>query len=114
MTRTQKQKYEQFLISKINRAKPVGFDRPAGEFTPGMFDFQMAINQWALRCGRAAIFAGTGMGKTIMSLDWAKAIAQLTGKPVLILAPLAVSAQTIREGKKFGIEVTAGAFTPGE
>lgn len=64
---------------------------------------QNDITAWALRRGRAAIFAGTGLGKTLMELVWAHHVAEYTGKPVLAFAPLAVSAQHIREGEKFGI-----------
>lgn len=65
---------------------------------------QHDIVRWALRRGRAAIFAGTGLGKTFMELSWADQVSDFTGKPVLIFAPLAVAAQHIREAKKFGID----------
>jgi hypothetical protein len=82
-----------------------------GGFTPVwmpevLFDFQRAIVEWALRKGRAALFVDTGLGKTIMQLVWAENVVRHTGRPVIILAPLAVSNQTIREGKRFGITVT--------
>ena len=64
-----------------------------------LFDFQRDIVRWALRRGRAAIFADCGLGKTPMQLEWAR---HIPGR-VLILAPLAVSAQTVREAAKFGI-----------
>ncbi len=64
---------------------------------------QHDIVRWALRRGRAAIFAGTGLGKTLMELTWADKVSNHTGKPVLIFAPLAVSAQHIREADKFGL-----------
>jgi len=60
-----------------------------------------------LQKGKAAIFAGTGLGKTLMQLEWANKIHQTTNGDILILAPLAVSRQTVREGIKFGIEVTS-------
>lgn len=69
-----------------------------------LFDFQRSLVEWAIRKGRAAIFADCGLGKTAMQLTWAENVARHTGKPVLILTPLAVSAQTIREAEKFGIE----------
>lgn len=65
-------------------------------------DHQRDIVRWSLRRGRAAIFAGTGLGKTLMELAWAEKVAEYTGKPVLIFAPLAVAAQHIREATKFG------------
>lgn len=68
-----------------------------------MFDHQRAIVSWALRRGRAAIFAGTGLGKTAMELVWGNAVADHTDKPVLVFTPLAVSQQHIREGNKFGV-----------
>lgn len=67
--------------------------------------FQHAIVSWAVRRGRAAIFADTGLGKTIMQLSWANEVQSHTNGKVLILAPLAVSEQTIEEGAKFGIDV---------
>lgn len=69
-----------------------------------LFDFQQALVQWAVRKGRGAIFADCGLGKTAMQLTWAENVARKTKKPVLILTPLAVAPQTIREGEKFGIE----------
>ena len=68
-----------------------------------LFPHQRDIVAWALRRGRAAIFAGTGLGKTAMELVWSDAVARHTGKPVLIFAPLAVSQQHIREAGKFGL-----------
>lgn len=71
---------------------------------PGfLFQHQRDIVAWSLRRGRAAIFAGTGLGKTAMELVWSDIVARHTGKPVLIFAPLAVSQQHIREAKKFGL-----------
>jgi len=71
---------------------------------PGfMFPHQRDIASWALRRGRAAVFAGTGLGKTLIELVWAEAVASHTGKPVLIFAPLAVASQHIREAGKFGM-----------
>lgn len=109
--------YDAFLESKRLRVEPCGFDVPDADLNPALFDFQRAITRWALRRGRAAIFADCGLGKTPMQLEWARHVAEKTGKPVLILAPLAVSQQTQREGKKFGILVnycrSQGTATPG-
>lgn len=69
-----------------------------------LFDFQRALVDWAIRKGRAAIFADCGLGKTPMQLVWAENVRRQTNKPVLILTPLAVSAQTVREADKFGID----------
>ena len=70
-----------------------------------LFDFQGALVGWAIRKGRAAIFADCGLGKTPMQLVWAENVRRQTDRPVLIVTPLAVSKQTIEEGAKFGIEV---------
>jgi len=91
--------YEQFLTGKQVALAPCGIE--PREPSPMLFDFQRDIVKWALRRGRACIFADCGMGKTPMQLEWAK---QIPGD-VLILAPLAVSQQTVSEGIKFGVSV---------
>lgn len=97
--------YDEFLQSKTMRIKESGFESQNG-FNPMLFDFQKDITKWALKKGKAAIFAGCGLGKTPIQLEWAKHVCQETGGDVLILAPLAVSNQTQKEGLKFGIETT--------
>ena len=82
-----------------------GFDIDASELNGKMFDFQKFIVQRALKAGKYAIFADCGLGKTLMQLEWANRVNRHTNKPVLILAPLAVAGQTIKEGIKFGIDV---------
>lgn len=69
------------------------------------FDYQRRIIEWSMRIGRAAIFADCGLGKTLMQVCWADAVARHTGKPVLILAPLAITSQTVRDGKRFGFDI---------
>lgn len=78
------------------------------------FDFQDQLIAWALRKGRAGIFADCGLGKTLMELDWADQVHAQTGKPVLLLTPLAVGYQTEAEAEKFGIEaaVSRDGSTP--
>lgn len=73
-----------------------------------LFPHQRDIVSWSLRRGRSALFAGTGLGKSLMELAWAQAVSRYTGKPVLHLAPLAVSAQMVREAEKFGIPAHMG------
>lgn len=78
-----------------------------------LFDFQRELVGWAVRKGRAAIFADCGMGKTPMQLAWADAVVRHTNRPVLVLTPLAVGAQTVKEAAKFGIEAQrSGDGTP--
>lgn len=100
-----KSDYDSFIESKAITVKPFGFDVPTEELNPMLFDFQRDIVRWALAKGKAAIFAGCGDGKTAMQLEWAEQIRRRTGGKVLIIAPLAVSAQTQREGEKFGVAV---------
>jgi len=95
-------RYDDFLKNKLKYSDSVGFD-PLYK-NESLFEFQTDITNWAIRRGRAAIFADCGMGKTIMQLAWAANVHHNTAKPVLILSPLAVSRQTAREGEKFGID----------
>ncbi len=98
-----KRNYDEFLKSKGIKYKPSGFE--VGSVNEKLFDFQRDMIIWALRKGKAAIFAGTGLGKTFCQLEWAKHVAEHTKGNVLILAPLAVAQQTVREGEKFNVEV---------
>lgn len=91
--------YDTFLASKRLVVPSSGID--VADLHPALFPFQRDMTRWALRKGRAAIFADTGLGKTLMQLAWA----QHAGKRVLILAPLGVARQTVREGERWGIEV---------
>lgn len=96
--------YLDFINSKVRAQVPTG--HVPFELNKNLFDFQRAIVDWALRKGRAAIFADTGLGKSLMQLSWCDDVAKQTLQPVLIVAPLAVSEQTISEGNRFGIQVT--------
>ena len=95
--------YARFVASKMAADPSTGFE-PEGEIHPALFDYQRDVVRWALRRGRAAIFAGTGLGKTLMQLAWADAVATHTAGRVLILAPLAVATQTAREARAFNID----------
>lgn len=97
--------YNEFLESKVKSHTLSGFDVNEKELNKKMFPFQKFITKRALRAGKYAIFADCGLGKTLMQLEWALRVNKHTGRPVLILAPLAVSGQTINEGKKFHIDV---------
>ncbi len=93
--------YESFLAGKARRAVPCGFE-PRG-LNPALFGFQRDVVRWACRKGKAAVFADCGLGKTLVQLEWARQVCGETGGRVLVLAPLAVARQTVREGEKFGI-----------
>jgi len=91
--------YQEFLQKKKLTWSSAGLDFKTN--SPHLFDFQRDIVNWALKKGRCAVFAGTGLGKTRMQLEWA---AHIPGD-VLILAPLAVSMQTVAEGQLIGVNV---------
>ena len=95
--------YNEFLKSKSKSIKPSGISE-FGRLPDAMFDHQVAITKWALRLGRAAIFAGTGLGKSIMQLSWGDHVNKHTRKPVLILTPLAVTHGIKKDADKFGID----------
>ena len=95
--------YSEFLQEKEIVDRPSGFLIPELNLNSNLFDWQKVLVKWALSRGRAAIFASTGLGKTLMQLEWANHVCRHSRKPVLILAPLAVSEQTQQEGEKFGI-----------
>lgn len=96
--------YSTFLASKRQLAPDAGFPCEPGELPDTLKDFQRALTAWALRKGRAALFASTGLGKTRMQVVWAERVAAHTGGRVLILAPLAVARQTADEATRIGIE----------
>lgn len=98
--------YHDFLAAKSRMAAARGFD--ADLSGSALFPFQRAAVEWALRMGRAALFEDTGLGKTAQQLVWAQHVVEHTGRPVLILAPLAVAAQTEREARKFGVPDARG------
>lgn len=96
--------YREFLERKKQVGADSGFE-PI--WMPSLlFDFQKELTTWAIRKGRAAIFADCGLGKTFMQLVWAENIHRKTGKRVLILTPLAVGQQTINEAGKIGVEAS--------
>lgn len=94
--------YRAFLEAKSQSDNKEGF-KPI--YLPDtLFDFQKALTDWTVWKGRGAVFADCGLGKTLIQLVWAENIVRKTNKPVLVLTPLAVASQTVREGEKFGIE----------
>lgn len=97
--------YQEFLKQKQKLIVESGFDIDDSKLNKHLFDFQKFIVKRALKAGKYAIFADCGLGKTLMQLEWANRVATETNGWVLILAPLAVKAQTIKEGLKFGIYV---------
>jgi DNA modification methylase len=94
--------YREFLKSKVRIHAAAGRDVDPSEVNHTLFEFQKDIVRWAVKRGRCAVFADTGLGKTFIQLEWAR----LVGGPVLIFAPLSVGRQTAREAKKLGLTVT--------
>lgn len=92
--------YADFLASKRRRVEPEGRDVRTSDVNPRLHPWQAEIVTWAVRVGRAAIWAHTGLGKTWMQLEWAR----LSGKTALVIAPLAVCHQTVREAAMLGID----------
>ena len=97
--------YSKFLQSKQFTFAPSDIKAEQYTISPMLYDFQRDITNWALQKGKACIFADCGLGKTPMQLEWSRVIYDITKKNILILAPLAVSMQTKREGGKFNINV---------
>lgn len=98
--------YDEFLRKKEFKIETSGFDVDKEKLHETLFDFQKDIVKWALKKGKAAIFAGTGLGKTIMQLEWSRQVFNHTKRNVLILAPLAVASQTVREAAKINLSVS--------
>ena len=96
--------YSDFLDNKMRVHQARGIAEGAVNLD-ALFPHQVALTRWAARKGRSAIFADTGLGKTRMQLAWADVVHRETGADVLILAPLAVAAQTCKEGSEIGISV---------
>jgi len=94
--------YEEFLESKKKLILPTGKIVSPDTVHKKLFDFQRDIVVWAVKRGRCAVFADTGLGKTFIQIEWAR----LLGGHSLIVAPLSVARQTIREAKKIGVSVT--------
>lgn len=106
--------YEKFLAAKRFTPRIAGLkDIPT--LNPAMFPHQRDVTAWALRLGRSAAFLGTGLGKSLIELDWARVVSESTKEPVLILAPLQVAQQLagdpdaeglrlVSEARKFGID----------
>lgn len=93
--------YLEFLDSKTAKTKAYGVDIASDAIHPTLFPFQRDLTRWALRKGRCAVFADTGLGKTFIQVEWAR----LLGVQTLIVAPLTVARQTVREAAKIGVDV---------
>ena len=97
--------YQKFIQQKTIKSINTGFDINRDRLNPLLFDYQKDIVRWALKKGKAAIWSGTGTGKTNMELEFAQQVHNHTDGDVLLVAPLAVAHQTVNEGAKFGYSV---------
>ena len=97
--------YLEFLEKKKQQRVESGFSVDESEMNPSLFPFQKYCVKRALEAGKFAMFEDCGLGKTIQQLEWSQKVCEKIDKPVLILAPLAVISQTIKEGEKFGYVV---------
>jgi hypothetical protein len=98
--------YQEFLHRKMIDGSNTGFN-PI--WLPSqMFPFQKHVTEWAIRKGKGAIYADCGLGKTLMQLAWAENVVRHTNRPVLVLTPLAVASQTLKEAHLFGIDAERG------
>jgi hypothetical protein len=98
--------YHQFLERKKRLVIESVFDVPEEKLNPILFDFQKYAVRKALKYGRYALFEECGLGKTFQQIEWAKHVVEQTNEPSIILAPLGVSGQTIKEAEKLGVEIT--------
>lgn len=104
--------YAAFLAAKTRLAEPVGHEVTESDVHPYLHDWQRELVVWAVGRGRAALWADTGLGKTLMQIEWAR----LSGETTLIVAPLAVCEQTVREAAKVGVTALysrSGVHGPG-
>lgn len=106
--------YKEFLENKKMQKVVSGFSVEYGDLNPMLFDFQKFCVKRALQAGKFAMFEDCGLGKTVQQLEWASKVFNHTNKPVIILAPLAVISQTVKEGNKFGYVVSELDFTPSD
>lgn len=97
-----KKNYLQFVESKKHVSQNFGINPVL--MVDSMFDFQKHIAEYAIKKGRCAVFLDTGLGKTLIELTIAKNYVMHTNKPVLIITPLAVAFQFIKEAEKFGVD----------
>jgi hypothetical protein len=97
--------YRSFLDAKRRRPPSSGLDCTADDIRGELFDHQRHITAWAVRRGRAGVWADTGLGKTRIQAEWLRQVTSRTGCRGLILAPLAVAQQTIREAAAIGVPV---------
>jgi len=97
--------YSDFLKTKIKNIPNAGFALELSALNNLLFEWQKIVVRWAILKGKCALFLDTGLGKTFCQLEWAYQVLQKINENIIIFAPLAVSYQTQRKGKEYGIDV---------
>jgi len=95
--------YTEFLKTKQIKSTNHGFEIDKSKIHPMLFDFQKDLVLWAIKKGKVAMFAATGLGKTFIQLEWARLVQKKISGIILIIAPLAVAKQTIKEAGKINV-----------
>ena len=98
--------YKDILSRKMVAHKPTGFEVVSDNLHSMLFDWQKEIVSWSLALGKSAMFEERGLGKTLQQLEWARQVASHSGGRVLIICPLAVANQTIKEAAKIDMKLT--------
>lgn len=96
--------YSEFLAAKATRYTADGIDVGRDQIHPMLHDWQAEVVVWACRTGRAALFEDCGLGKTFQQVEWLRLMTR--GGKGLIVAPLSVARQTVREAVKLGVDLT--------
>lgn len=96
--------YEEFIAGKNVRHPKTGFMVEPEDLNPNLFDWQRQVVRWSLGTGRAALLEECGLGKSFQQLEYARKVNQRENKPILLLCPLAVQWQTMREAERFAID----------
>jgi superfamily II DNA or RNA helicase len=96
--------YHEFLATKARRVPERGLKRDSFDLHPSLFGYQRECTEFALRVGCGAQFLDTGMGKSFIELEWQRVLTEEHNKPTLMLAPIAVGQQHVKEARRFGID----------
>lgn len=98
--------YSEFIHRKEIKFNSCGIPSDTvNDINENLFSYQKDIVLWALRIGKAAVWADCGLGKTNIEMEWAHQVNIHTNRPTIIIAPLSVSKQTVEEGLKFGYDI---------
>lgn len=97
--------YQDFIQNKIPSAPALGINIAKDDLNAALYPHQRDITHWSLNGGRRAVFAAFGLGKTYIQLEWCRQIKYNQGGKQLIIAPLGVRQEFIRDAKTLGIKL---------